>query len=296
MKQDSDLAAGPKWGQVCAKQPQMIPIMIRRLALAAVLSLGLIVPAGADYPEGLAALERGDYAAAQREFVALAERGHRNAQFALGQMYRFGTGVKQDDAKALAWFRKAAEHGHADAQTVLGFRYAYGVGTGQDRFQAYFWFSLAALQGNLVAMDNRDKLALFLTAAQRAEADRLVAKRRRQAKALTAATPPTEPEAAEAVAPEAEDQVATATAAAPDALWVQLGAFRVAENAPAVWRRLRAAQPDLLGGLRHSIQRADRSERVFHLLHVGPLADAEAAKTLCVALTRRGVDCLVVKP
>ncbi len=103
--------------------------MIRRLAVAAVLSLGLIVPAGADYPEGLAALERGDYPVAQGEFLALAERGHRDAQFSLGQMYRFGTGVPQDDVEALAWFRKAAHHGHADAQSILGFLYAYGVGT-----------------------------------------------------------------------------------------------------------------------------------------------------------------------
>ncbi len=36
-------------------------------------------------------------------------------------------------------------------------------------------------------------------------------------------------------------------------------------------------QPDLLGGLRQRVQRADRGERVFHLLRVGPLADTEAA-------------------
>jgi hypothetical protein len=82
----------------------------------------------------------------------------------------------------------------------------------------------------------------------------------------------------------------------PAAFRVQLGAFLTAENAPAVWRRLRAAQPDLLGGLRQRVQRADRGERVFHLLRVGPLADTEAAKALCAALTARGVDCLVVKP
>ena len=84
--------------------------------------------------------------------------------------------------------------------------------------------------------------------------------------------------------------------ASPIAFRVQLGAFLIPENAPAVWRRLRAAQPDLLSGLRPTIQRADRGERVFHLLHVGPLANTEVAKALCAALTARGVDCLVVKP
>ncbi len=54
-------------------------------------------------------------------------------------------------------------------------------------------------------------------------------------------------------------------------------------------------QPDLLGGLRQRVQRAGRGERVFHLLQVGPLADTEAAKSLCAALTARVVNCLVVK-
>ncbi len=81
----------------------------------------------------------------------------------------------------------------------------------------------------------------------------------------------------------------------PAAFRVQLGAFRIAENAPALWRRLSVAQPDLLGGLRQRVRRAGRGERVFHLLQVGPLADTEAAKSLCAALAARGVDCLVVK-
>ena len=253
--------------------------MIRRLALAVVLSLGLIVPAAADYQQGVAALERGDYAAAQGEFVALAERGHRDALFALGQMHRFGTGVTQDDAKAFEWFRMAAERGHPNAQAFLGFLYAHGVGTRQDRSQAYLWFSLAAMQGNPVAMDNRDKLARSLTAAQRTEADRLVAKRRRQAKKLRAelAPPPAGSEAG--------------------AFRAQLGAFRVPENAPAAWRRLRQSQSDLLGELQHQIRRVDLGEQgVLHVLQVGPLADAEAAKALCDGLAERGVDCLVVKP
>ncbi len=84
--------------------------------------------------------------------------------------------------------------------------------------------------------------------------------------------------------------------AVPSAFRVQLGAFLIAENAPAVWRRLRATQPDLLGGLRPRVQRTDRGGRVFHLLQVGPLANTEVAKALCAALTARGVDCLVVKP
>ena len=113
------------------------------------------------------------------------------------------------------------------------------------------------------------------------EANRPVAKRWRQAQAPSRVPTP---------AP-----AATPTATPTAAFRVQLGAFRIAENAPALWRRLSMTQPDLLGGLRQRIQRAGRGERVLHLLQVGPLADTEAAKSLCAALAARGVDCLVVK-
>ena len=127
------------------------------------------------------------------------------------------------------------------------------------------------------AVLNRDKIPRSLSAARRAEADILVAERRRQAKALSRDPTP-------------------APAATPAAAFrVQLGAFLIAENAPAVWQRLRVVQSDLLGSLQQRVQRADRGERVFHLLQVGPLANTEAAKALCAALTARGVDCLVVK-
>ncbi len=88
----------------------------------------------------------------------------------------------------------------------------------------------------------------------------------------------------------------TLAGAPPVAFRVQLGAFLIAENAPAVWRRLRAAQPDLLGDLQPRVQRADRGEHVFHLLQAGPLANTEVARALCAALTARSVDCFVVKP
>ena len=57
------------------------------------------------------------------------------------------------------------------------------------------------------------------------------------------------------------------------------------------------AEADLLGGLQYRIRRVDLGEQSeLHLLRVGPLADAEAAKALCDALSESDVDCLVVKP
>ena len=47
---------------------------------------------------------------------ASAEAGDLAAQYNLGIMYAEGRGVPQDDAEAVAWFRRAAEQGHIDAQ------------------------------------------------------------------------------------------------------------------------------------------------------------------------------------
>ena len=268
--------------------------MIRRLAFAALVILGGALPAAAGYQEGLRALETGDYATAYREFHPLAQQGYSDAQFALGQMYRFGTGVAQDDAKAFAWFHLAGKAGHTEAQTFLGFAHSYGVGTERDAFRAYFWFSLAATGANSRAEANRDRMARSLSAAQRAEADKLVDQRRRQVEAMRRGSVSTaEPKATEATS--TQDKPAAPTASL-DAFQVQLGAYQTADHVPAFWRRLRAAHPVLLGGLRQRVQHADSGSRVLHLLQVGPLIDAEAAKALCAALTARSVDCLVVRP
>ena len=50
---------------------------------------------------------------------ARAEAGDAEAQKNLGVMYAIGEGMPQDDAEAVAWFRKAAEQGHAEAQFIL---------------------------------------------------------------------------------------------------------------------------------------------------------------------------------
>ncbi len=77
---------------------------------------------------------------------------------------------------------------------------------------------------------------------------------------------------------------------------MQLGAFKRPDNAFAVWRKLRKIRSDLLRGLHHHVDRVDRGTKgVLHLLQVGPLADAEAAKALCDGLAQRGVDCFVVR-
>ena len=46
-----------------------------------------------------------------------AEQGNAEAQFKLGEMYRFGNkGVSKDSAEAVKWYEKAAEQGNLFAQ------------------------------------------------------------------------------------------------------------------------------------------------------------------------------------
>ena len=50
------------------------------------------------------------------------------AQYYLGDMYRSGEGVAQDDVEAVKWYRRAGGSGRVEAQSCLGFMYFYGKG------------------------------------------------------------------------------------------------------------------------------------------------------------------------
>ena len=80
------------------------------------------------------------------EVIRMADQGDAVAQYNLGFSYAYGTGVPQDDALALAWYRKSAEQGLAAAQHHLGVMYANGEGTPQDFTEAITWLRRAAAQ------------------------------------------------------------------------------------------------------------------------------------------------------
>ena len=80
--------------------------------------------------------------------------------------------MQQDNAEALRWFRRAASQGQAHAQHMLGLKYLAGDGVPQDDVQAYAWLSLAADQGVAGAEETRNKMAVWMGRAQRAEAER----------------------------------------------------------------------------------------------------------------------------
>ena len=105
---------------------------MKKPLLVLIVALGLMRPVWADFQDGLAAYERGDYATALREFRPLAEQGYAGAQHNLALMYYSGHGVPQDYGEARRWYRRAAEQGDANAQFNLGFMYYSGHGVPQD--------------------------------------------------------------------------------------------------------------------------------------------------------------------
>jgi TPR repeat protein len=78
----------------------------------------------------------------------LAEQGDADAQYDLGNAYRYGEGVAQDRPEAMRWYRKAAEQGRAEAQQKLGDAYYFGWGIPQDYAEAVEWYRRAAEQGD----------------------------------------------------------------------------------------------------------------------------------------------------
>lgn len=122
---------------------------------------------GAGYEEGKAAFEQGDYAAALKEFKALAEQNDPRGQYGLGVMYDMGEGVPRDSAEAFRWYRLAAEQGNADAQNNLGAMYESGEGVERDYGKAIDWYRLAAEGGNFDAPNNLGVMHMVGTGVRR---------------------------------------------------------------------------------------------------------------------------------
>ncbi|HMM76774.1 MAG TPA: tetratricopeptide repeat protein [Gammaproteobacteria bacterium] len=117
--------------------------------LLAVVLAGVLLPAQADFNDGVLALMMGDNDKALKTFVPLAETSdHAYAQYFLGRMYAEGRGVEVDKEAAAKWFRKAAEKGVQDAQFRLGGCYERGEGVPKDMEYAYGWYSVSAHIGN----------------------------------------------------------------------------------------------------------------------------------------------------
>ncbi len=127
-----------------------------RASFAAACAATLITGTGwaGPFEDAYIAYTRGDYAAALKVFVPLAEAGNADAEYSVGVMYANGRGMPRAYAEAAKWFRRAAEKGQAGAQYDLGVLYAKGQGVPEDTTEAAKWFRKAADQGKPSAQYN----------------------------------------------------------------------------------------------------------------------------------------------
>jgi uncharacterized protein len=112
-----------------------------------------LYPARADFDDGLAAYERGDYAAALTAWLPLAERGDADAQLRVGQMLRDRQGVRwRDFEQAAAWFRSAALQDRAEAQYALARLHYEGFLVPGDAAEMWVMLGAAARQDHAGAL------------------------------------------------------------------------------------------------------------------------------------------------
>ncbi|KAF9112287.1 hypothetical protein BGX30_007335, partial [Mortierella sp. GBA39] len=76
-----------------------------------------------------------------------ASLGDKNAQVALGDMYRDGMGVPQDYQAAMDWYLKAVQQGDAAGQQRVGGLYDEGIDVSQNHLIAIEWYLKDAEQG-----------------------------------------------------------------------------------------------------------------------------------------------------
>lgn len=97
---------------------------------------------------------RQDYARAAAWFEKAALSGVANAAYNLGVLYHQGLGMKPDMKKALTWYQKAADQNHPEAQYNLGIAYIEGIGVDYDPQKAKTYFENAADQKIMEAAYN----------------------------------------------------------------------------------------------------------------------------------------------
>ena len=84
--------------------------------------------------------------------------------------------MPQDDAGAVAWYRRAAEQGHVRAHYNLGGMYAEGLGVPPDALEALMWLTIAAARSTGVEREQivtaRAAVASRMTPTNVREAER----------------------------------------------------------------------------------------------------------------------------
>jgi TPR repeat protein len=111
-----------------------------------------------------------------------ADQGCAKAQFELAQQYSSGNGEPRNAGETpVALYSKSARAGHPNAEYALAERYRTGLGVATDRVKAFAWYSVAAEQGQEQATEQRDRVGISLTEADRQRARAMIEELRHSA-------------------------------------------------------------------------------------------------------------------
>jgi TPR repeat protein len=69
--------------------------------------------------------------------------GDREAQYQVGRMYLYGTGIAKDPVQAARWLRLAADAGQRNAQALLGSMLFKGTDVTRQAAMGLFWLTVA---------------------------------------------------------------------------------------------------------------------------------------------------------
>jgi hypothetical protein len=89
------------------------------------------------------AYESGDYAAALKELVPVADRGDAEALYLVGSMIFDGLGTTKDKLAGAALFQVATDAGNAEAELRLSVMYQHGNGVWKDTDKPLYWLRRA---------------------------------------------------------------------------------------------------------------------------------------------------------
>ena len=86
--------------------------------------------------------------------LSVCEAGNLSSQdmVLIAQRYRTGQGIPNDDARAVAWYRKSAEMQNPSAMACLALCYLVGLGVPKDPSSAITWLGKCADLGSTIAM------------------------------------------------------------------------------------------------------------------------------------------------
>jgi uncharacterized protein len=106
------------------------------------------------YGMGVAASRARRYQDALMYLLEASKEGNVSAKVQLGNLYRDGTGVKQDLAQARRLYEEAANTGNVSAMDMLAFSYVRNDLPDNDFSKAAIWYEKADAAGSLTAAWN----------------------------------------------------------------------------------------------------------------------------------------------